>query len=252
MTDVGGAVSAAAFVALLCAAGGLLVPWLIGHLPEPPAAGAAGEADTDAGPAEPKEPYTAIAATRGLTSRSVLVAAVAGGLVGATTGWAWSLLFLVPLVPVGVALAVVDLRTKLLPTRIVRPAHAAVLALAGAAAVLDTDGRAYVRALVAMVVVRSIFWLLWWIRSAGMGFGDVRLSALLAFALGYLGPGEVVVGIYSAFLVFGLPGLVIALVRRDRALLRTAFPFGPFLLAGALVGIVAGPWIWSHLAGGGA
>jgi leader peptidase (prepilin peptidase)/N-methyltransferase len=252
VNDVAGAATAAACAALLCAVGGLLVPRLIDRLPEPPPADAAGEGDTGDVQEEPKEPYAAIAATRGLAWRCATAAAVAGGLVGAGTGWAWALLFLVPLVPVGVALAVVDLRTKLLPTRIVRPAHAAVLVLAGAAAALDTDGRAYVRALAAMLVVRSVFWLLWWIRSAGMGFGDVRLSALLGFALGYLGWGEVVVGTYSGFLVFGLPGLLVALVRRDRAFLRTAFPFGPFMLAGALLGVVAGPWIWSHLATGGA
>jgi leader peptidase (prepilin peptidase)/N-methyltransferase len=37
--------------------------------------------------------------------------------------------------------------------------------------------------------------------------------------------------------------------RRDRSLLRTAFPFGPAMLAGALVGLVAGPAIWGHLVG---
>ena len=80
------------------------------------------------------------------------------------------------------------------------------------------------------MAVRSFFWVLWWFHSAGMGFGDVRLAALLGFALGQLGWGEVVVGAYSGFLVFGLPGLLLAIVRRDRALLKSAFPFGPFML----------------------
>ena len=83
-----------------------------------------------------------------------------------------------------------------------------------------------------------------------MGFGDVRLSAVLGLALGYLGWGELLVGVYSGFLVFGVPGLVVAVVRRDRQLLRTAFPFGPFMLVGALVGIALGPWVWANLVAG--
>jgi len=247
-------VLAAALAAVLCGLGGLLVPRLIAGLPEPDPEPQA-EPDEAGGVAQPEEvkvPYAAIAVSPGLRARSALASAAAGALLGASTGWAWSLLFLLPLVPVGVALAVVDLRTKLLPSRIVLPAHAAVLALAGVAAAITPDGRAYVRALVAMLVVRSCFWVLWWIRSAGMGFGDVRLSALLGFTLGYLGWDQLLVGTYSSFLLFGLPGLLIALARRDRAFLRTEFPFGPFMLVGALLGVVAGPWIWLHLAPGGA
>ena len=246
-------VLAAALAAVLCGLGGLLVPRLIAGLPEPDPEPQA-EPDEAGGVAQPeelKEPYAAIAASPRLRARSALAAAAAGALVGASTGWAWSLLFLLPLVPVGVALAVVDLRTKLLPSRIVLPAHAAVLALAGVAAAITHDGRAYVRALVAMLVVRSCFWVLWWIRTGGMGFGDVRLSALLGFTLGYLGWAQVLVGTYSSFLLFGVPGLLIALARRDRAFLKTEFPFGPFMLVGALLGVVAGPWVWLHLASGG-
>ena len=36
-------------------------------------------------------------------------------------------------------------------------------------------------------------------------------------------------------------GLLLALVRRDRRLLRAAYPFGPFMVVGALLGVLAGP-----------
>ncbi len=94
-----------------------------------------------------------------------------------------------------------------------------------------------------LLVARGLFWVLWWVHSAGLGFGDVRLAGLLGLALGHLGWAELVVGIYAGFVLLAVPGLVLALVRRDRALLRTAYPFGPFLAAGALVGVVAGPWL---------
>ena len=223
--------------AVTAALGGLAVPWLVKRLPEP-------ELKEDT---EPKPPYAEIGARPGLGWRSVLAGAVVGGLVGAAVGLDWWLLVLVPLVPVGVALAVVDWHTKLLPTRIVLPAtgYALVAALVGWAVTQQTDD--LVRAGLGLVAARTFFWLLWLIYSAGMGFGDVRLAALLGAALAHLGWAELVVGLYSGFLVFGLPGLLLAIVRRDRSLLRTAYPFGPFMLVGALVGILADPWAAGYL-----
>ena len=231
----------AALVSAACgAAGGLAVPVLIRRLPEP-------TPDPEKPDAEPKEPYADIGGLPGLPWKSALASAACAGLVGAVVGWQWALAIIVPLVPVCVALAVVDWRTRLLPTRLVLPATgvAILLGLVGWAVTGDADD--LVRAAIGLVAVRSFFWVLWWLHSAGMGFGDVRLAALIGFALGYLGVGELVVGAYAGFLVFGLPGLLLAVVRRDRSLLRSAFPFGPFMLIGALIGIVAGPAIWASL-----
>ena len=232
----------AALVSAVCGAvGGWFVPALIGRVPEP-------KPEPEPKPdTEPKEPYADIAALPGLAWKSALVSAACGGLVGAAVGLEWALVILAPLVPVSVALAVVDWRTRLLPTRLVLPATgvAILLGLAGWAVTRDPD--ALIRAAIALVVVRSVFWVLWWFHSAGMGFGDVRLAALLGFALGQLGWGEVVVGVYSGFLVFGLPGLLLAIARRDRALLKSAFPFGPFMLVGALIGILVGSAVLSSL-----
>lgn len=195
----------------------------------------------------PKELYADIADLPGLAWKTAVASGLAAAVVGASVGLEWPLLFLLPLVPVCVALSVIDGRTKLLPKRLVLPAHASVLVLAGAAAALDRDGEAYLRGLIGMVAVRSIFWVLWWIRSSGMGFGDVRLSALLGFVLAYLGWGELLVGIYASFILFTVPGLLLAVVRRDRSFLKSSFPFGPFLVAGALVGVALGRWTLQSL-----
>ena len=58
--------------------------------------------------------------------------------------------------------------------------------------------------------------MLWFVNPRGMGYGDVRLSGVLGLALGSLGWGELFVGLYSGFLIFALPGLLLALVRWDR------------------------------------
>jgi leader peptidase (prepilin peptidase)/N-methyltransferase len=133
---------------------------------------------------------------------------------------------------------------------VVIPATLAAIAYGVADWALTGDYDALVRGLVGLVVARLVFWLLWFIRSAGMGFGDVRLSALLGFVLAYLGWPEWAVGLYSGFLLFGLPGLLLAVVRRDRAMLKKAYPFGPFLLLGALLGILFGEPLLGGLAVG--
>ena len=181
---------------------------------------------------------------------AVLVGLAAGVVVIVSVGLAWPLLFLLPLVPVGVALAVIDLRSHLLPTRIIWPTFAAVVALATISALLEQHPAALVRAAAGSAVVFACFHILWWIHPRGMGYGDVRLSAVLGFVLGYLGWGELVVGVYGGFLAFAVLGGLAALVRRDRALLRTSYPFGPFLLAGALAGVAVGGEVWAHLVSG--
>ncbi len=71
-----------------------------------------------------------------------------------------------------------------------------------------------------------------------MGFGDVKLAALLGLYLGFVGLPQLAVGVLAAFLLGGLAGATLLVLRRaDR---RTAIPFGPWMLAGAWVGILAG------------
>ena len=130
---------------------------------------------------------------------------------------------------------------RLLPSRIVLPTTGALLVLLAVEWVVTGDHDAPLRAVIGLVVARSIYWLLWFVHSAGMGFGDVRLAALLGAVLGRAGWAELVVGTYAPFLLFAVPGLLLALVRRDRRLLRAAYPFGPFMVVGALLGVLVGP-----------
>ena len=99
------------------------------------------------------------------------------------------------------------------------------------------------RALLVMLVARSLFWVLWAVLGgAGMGFGDVRLAAPVGLVLGWLGPGAALgSGSGSACSIFGLPGLLAGHRRGGTgALMKKPFPFGPFMIVGALVGLVWG------------
>lgn len=224
---------------LAMAAAGALLGWfapaLIARIPEPEPDPPLGELDE-----EPKERYDAIAARPGLGRRCALASAVAAGLVGLAVGWDPILLLWAYLVPVGVALAVVDWRTRLLPTRVIAPSYAVLVALTVLAAAVGGDWDALVRAGWGWLVAGGTFFVLWFVYPRGMGYGDVRLSGLLGIALGYLGWGELLTGVYAGFLLGGVGGLLLSLLR---IVDRKAYPFGPFMLVGALVGVLAGPYV---------
>ncbi|MEZ0579991.1 prepilin peptidase [Nocardioides sp. MH1] len=236
---------AAALVGLLaCGAGGALTPYLIRLLPEPPPdpepeegaeLTAAQKARREEGP---KDLYADLGRRPRLTLVAAASSAVAGAGAGAALGWSWLLPLVLALVPIGALLAIVDHRTRLLPSIVVLPATLVALAYGGAHWAIEGDREDFVRGVLCLLVVRTIFWVLWFVRQAGMGFGDVRLSALLGCVLGYLGVSSVLVGLYAAFLLFAVPGVVVAIVKRDRSILKRAYPFGPFLLVGAWLGVL--------------
>jgi leader peptidase (prepilin peptidase) / N-methyltransferase len=229
--------------ALACALYGLLagqlVPALIARIPEPTREPDVEELDHRAA-SEPKEPYADIARHRGLRWRASLATAVVAGLLGGAVGWSPALSFLLYLAPVGVALAVVDWHTRLLPTKVIAPSYAVVAALAAVSAWAEGDLDALITAGLGWLVAGGTFFLLWFIYPRGMGYGDVRLSGVLGIALGYLGWAELLVGVYAGFVVGALGGLTLSLLR---IVDRKAYPFGPFMLVGAVLGVVLGPYV---------
>lgn len=231
---------AAVVATLVGAVLGALVPALVERIPEPEE-----PRDADDGA---KVPYAVVASRPGLALQTTVWCGVAAGLVGYAVGWDRALVGLLPLVPVCAALALVDLRTRLLPKVVVLPATGVLLALGVADWLWTGDRDDLVRGLIGLAVARTFYWVLWWVHSAGMGFGDVRLAALLGFPLAFLGWQEFALGMYSGFLVFSLPGLLLALVRWDRRLLKAPYPFGPAMIVGALLGVVLGPVLLDGLA----
>jgi leader peptidase (prepilin peptidase)/N-methyltransferase len=156
----------------------------------------------------------------------------------ARIGLDWALPAYLYLGAICVALALIDLDTKRLPNSITLPSYAAGLVLLGGAALLNHEPRRLVHALVGMAALYAWYFLLWLVYPAGMGFGDVRLSGVLGMYLAYLGWGSLVAGAALGFAfggVFSTLALVLRLATR-----KTMVPYGPFMIAGALVGVFWG------------
>lgn len=219
-------------------AAGALVPRLIAWVPEPdpPEPDPEEKDGTPERAEEPKELYADIAARPGLLWRTALAAGVSAAAIGLVLGWDLSLLVALPLVPVAVALAVIDWRTRLLPTKLVAPSYALTIVTVLLAWLLgDRELHDLERAALGWLIYGGMFFLLWFIYPSGLGYGDVRLSGVLGLALGWLGWPELWVGIGAGLILGGVGGGLLSLVtgRRD-------YPFGPFMLLGALIGVVAG------------
>ena len=139
---------------------------------------------------------------------------------------------------VGVALAMIDIDVKRLPNAIVLPSYPAAAALLTVAAAVDGRWEDLLRAGLGMVALYAFYFLLALVYPAGMGFGDVKLAGILGLYLGWLGWAEVVTGGFLGFLFGGVVGGGLVLVRRAGR--KSMLPFGPFMLAGALVAILWG------------
>jgi leader peptidase (prepilin peptidase)/N-methyltransferase len=256
--DWAGHVDTAAFAGVVSAVSAVLVPRIIERVPEPePEPEEAPAADGEAGAAprfeggettveEPKELYADIAGRPGLTWRSVVAGLVSGALVGLALGWSWALLVWLPVVPLGLALGYIDWRTRLLPTWLIMRTYAVVVVLALLATVFTRDGHDLVRAAVGWAGSLVLYFVLWFIYPRGLGFGDVRLSGILGILLGYVGTAELVVGVYAGFLLGGVGGALLSLLR---VVHRKNVPFGPFMLVGAVSGLLLGDWLGGLMTG---
>lgn len=239
-----------------CALLGWLVPTLIARLPEPAPESVPAPADeSDPPPPRPtprrlferslpaasgeKVLYVEIAAAPHLGWWTAAWAGLFGAAFGASLGWTGALLYLVPLVPIGVALMIVDWRTTLLPTRVIHPTYALLVVLVPLAALIDGDLDSLYRAGWGWLIIGAWFWVFWWLFNA-WGFGDVRLARVLGPALGYLGWYELLMGLALILVVGGLGGLVLGIMTRD---LRRRVPYGPFMLIGSALSVVIGPWL---------
>jgi leader peptidase (prepilin peptidase)/N-methyltransferase len=178
------------------------------------------------------------------TARYGLGYGAAAGCAVVCAGLAWAvgehpeLVIWLLLVPVGLLLARVDLLVFRLPDVLTLPALGVTAALLGVAALLPHHQGSWLRALIAAAVLGALYFVLFFVNPAGMGFGDVKLAPTLGLALGWYGGPAVFTGTFAGFALGAVTGLILIATRRANR--KTPIPFGPFMLLGALVGVGVG------------
>ncbi|MDT0301132.1 A24 family peptidase [Streptomonospora wellingtoniae] len=225
-----------------CGAQVPFVPWL-------PAVRVRGYARTGGCPACARR-IPSSAATAAATALLFAAVGATEGAAGAAANplWVAALLFLST---AGAVLAAIDVRVHRLPNAIVGPSYPVAVPLVLGAAVLERAARtpgpaaltgadllATAYPLGGMAGLAALYWLLWFVHPAGMGWGDVKIAGLIGLYLGWAGPGAVAAGTFAAFAASAAYG--VALLALRRATRRTQIPFGPFMIGGALAVLLAG------------
>jgi leader peptidase (prepilin peptidase)/N-methyltransferase len=132
----------------------------------------------------------------------------------------------------------VDLEHLIIPNRIVYPAALVVGPLLVVSSAVDGRFGSLWRAGLVAALAFVAFLAVHLAVPHGMGFGDVRLAALIGGATGWLGLGHAFVAFFAAFVLGAALGLVVMAVRRSGR--KTRIPFGPFMAVGAVVSVVWG------------
>ncbi|MEV5552671.1 A24 family peptidase [Nonomuraea wenchangensis] len=143
--------------------------------------------------------------------------------VAALTAWRMGLPY-VPFAVIGVALAVIDWRTTILPDALTLPAYPITALALWPAGELP-------RALAGAAALTALYGLLWFARPEAMGFGDVKLAGLIGLNAAAAGWPAWVAAAFAGQALGALYALALLATRRGTR--HTQFPFGPFMLMGA-------------------
>ncbi|MGN6723484.1 MAG: prepilin peptidase [Marmoricola sp.] len=136
------------------------------------------------------------------------------------------------LAAIGVALAFIDLDVHRLPDVIVLPSYAVLTALL----LIDWHPYALLRALEGAAALFAFYYLIAVIAKGAMGFGDVKLAGVLGGAMAYLSWGTLLTGAFLAFILGSFVGVLLMAV--GKAGRKTAIPFGPFMIVGAIAAVL--------------
>lgn len=141
------------------------------------------------------------------------------------------LLSQLPFVALLIACAGIDIEHRILPNRLLWPG--AVWGIVAAALVMTSELPELVAAGAAGFAVMLVIAL---IQPKGMGMGDVKLTGVMGLYLG----SSLIPALLVAFLAGSVVGLAV-MARDGRDARKKAVPFGPFLAAGGIAALLAGP-----------
>lgn len=167
------------------------------------------------------------------------------GLTGAAfavTAWRFDDPVLLPVALIvvgsGIALAMIDLDHGRLPFAITTTAAALITLVVGVGTLIDSTSASVTTALLSTGIWLLVYGGIWLATlGRGMGLGDVALAPVLGAALGLVGLSSSLVGLMGGFVIGAVVSMLLLGAGRIE---RGRIPHGPFMLAGAVIGMFAG------------
>lgn len=138
---------------------------------------------------------------------------------------------------VGVALAQIDVAVRRLPDRLTLPAYPALVTLLALAAAIDNTWASFARAMLGGVALGAAYLVLGLLSGGQLGGGDIKLAGLIGLVLGWLGIRTLIIGACLGFVLAAVTSLLLLAGRRISR--RSLISFGPFMLVGALLAVLA-------------
>jgi leader peptidase (prepilin peptidase) / N-methyltransferase len=142
-----------------------------------------------------------------------------------------------------VPLAFIDAAVRRLPDVLTGAAFAGTSLLLLAAAAAGGHWHALAQSVLGGVALAGFYLVLAVISPSGMGMGDVKAAAGLGTMMAWRGWAAVIAGGFAGFLLAAVYGL--ALLISGRATRKQQIPFGPFMITGAFLVILAAPLVGS-------
>lgn len=143
-----------------------------------------------------------------------------------------------------IAIAVIDLRQYIIPTKAVYLAVVAGLLNFALFCAVNGDWSRFTTAVLTMIGLRLFYFIFWFLFPAGMGYGDVRLATAVGLFTGWIGVGNAIIALFVGLLVSSMVGLFMVIVRMKT--MKSALPHGPFMLLGATVSILFAQ-LWANV-----
>jgi leader peptidase (prepilin peptidase)/N-methyltransferase len=166
------------------------------------------------------------------------------GVTGFLAGWLMLMLtatnvwpILVPLATLGALLGLIDARTTYLPQRLHYLTFALVAVGIGISAWWRADAWTLVWAVGIGLAGTALYGLMWWASRGQLGFGDVRLAAMIGAATAAVTP---LLAMWS-FMLGSLVGAAWAIIARLRG--TPQFAYGPSMLLGVPLALIATQWL---------
>ncbi len=145
----------------------------------------------------------------------------------------------------GVALSAIDFQMHRLPNVLNGALYLSGLGFLTLDATLNHRFNHLRSALLASLILGAFYWAVNVLSKGGMGMGDVKLAASIGLYVGYISALSVYVAAMVSFALGSVVGMAILILHKGTR--KTALPFGPFMIAGALISI---PLTTSILGGG--